>query len=102
MFVPQIEGGSTPVWPAAAKESEQRPAVVEVANPDIVWKSSRNCGGVGGDGGPAGGGVDHAADPEPGRAVAVCTPALPDRTVTSQTGLESAGNALHAKPLMLM
>ena len=37
-----MEGGSTPVWPAAAKESEQRPAVVEVANPDIVWKSSRN------------------------------------------------------------
>ena len=35
-------GGSFPVCPAAAKLSEQAPAVVEVASPLIVWKSSRN------------------------------------------------------------
>ena len=45
-------------------------------------------GGVGSDGGPAGGGVDNAADAEPSRAIAICTPALPDRTVTSETCLE--------------
>ena len=35
-------GGFFPVWPAAANESEQAPAGVVVANPDIVWKSSRS------------------------------------------------------------
>ena len=41
MFVPQIDGGSFPVCPAAANESSQSPAVVgPVANPEKVWKSN--------------------------------------------------------------
>ena len=37
-----MEGGSVPVWPVAARLSEQVPAGVVVANPENVAKSSRS------------------------------------------------------------
>ena len=42
VLVPQIEGGSEPVCPVAAKVSSQAPAGEVVANPENVWKSSLN------------------------------------------------------------